>query len=207
MSAPPKTVLDVGPGEAEAIRLAVQRADPRTLESGRALAEAQDADGLTGFLSDPRVSGSIYDLPRPIEPATIGRWIEACAAARQRGEGLLMLTRDADGVISGYSKITVWPERSAAELAGAIRADRQNAGQGGAGAWRTVHWMFETLGVRLICLTAAMDNIRSARLIEAMGFVRMGERTAVADDGVERQSLYWEMTREDWRGPAAVQTT
>jgi len=203
MSAPPKTVLNVEPGEAEAIRLAVQRADPRTLDGGRAFAEAHDADALTGFLSDPRVSGPIYDLPRPIEPDAIGRWIETCAAARQRGEGLLMLTRDTDGTISGYSKITVWPERAAAELAGAIRADRQNAGQGGAGAWRTVHWMFETLGVRLICLTAAMDNIRSARLIEAMGFVRMGERTAIADDGTQRQSLYWEMTRDAWRGPSA----
>ncbi len=203
MSAPPKTVLDVDPAEAEAIRVAVRRADPGTLDEGRVLANAVDAQALTELLSDERVSGPIYDLPRPIDLDSINRWIEVNAAARSRGEGILMVTRDRDGAVSGYSKVTVWPERSAAELAGAIRADRQNSGQGGAGAWRTIHWIFETLGVRLICLTAAMDNIRSARLIEAMGFVRMGERTAVAEDGTQRQSLYWEMTRDAWRGPSA----
>ena len=102
------------------------------------------------------------------------------------------------------AKITVWPQLSAAELAGAIRADRQSAGAGGAGAWRTIDWMFETLGIRLVCLTAATDNLRSARLIEAMGFVRMGDREAVAPDGTARPSLYWEMTREAWRGPSAL---
>src|SRR5258706_290258 len=97
----------------------------------------------------------------------------------------------------------VHPAEAQAIRAAVRHADRQNSGQGGGGGWRTIHWIFETLGVRLICLTAAMDNIRSARLIEAMGFVRMGERTAVAEDGTQRQSLYWEMTRDAWRGPSA----
>lgn len=201
MSAPPKTELQVAADEAAAIRAAVLSADPRTLDGGRAFATLADAEALAELLSDPRVSGPIYDLPRPITVANVSDWIAASIAAHDRGEALLMLSRDESGAVSGYSRITVWPERSAAELAGAIRADRQSAGQGGAGAWRTIHWIFETLGVRIICLTAATDNVRSARLIEAMGFVRMGERTAVAPDGTERESLYWEMTRDAWRGP------
>jgi RimJ/RimL family protein N-acetyltransferase len=203
MSAPPKTVLDVPAAEAEAIRHAVRRVDPATLDGGRRLAGPEDVEALLDLLSDPRVSGPIYDLPRPITAETVAAWVDRCQAERERGETLLLVTRDAEGQVSGYSKISVWPDRSAAELAGAIRADRQSAGQGGAGAWRTIDWMFETLGVRLICLTAALDNIRSARLIEAMGFQRLGERDAIAEDGSVRASLYWEMSRDAWRGPGA----
>ncbi len=201
MSAPPKTVLEVTQAEAEAIRQAVRTADPRALDGGRRVVTLEDVEALTALLSDPAVSDPIYDLPRPINAQTIGDWVQRCEAERQRGETLLLLTRDAEGVLAGYSKITVWPPRSAAELAGAIRADRQNSGQGGAGAWRTIDWMFETLGVRLICLTAALDNVRSARLIEAMGFARLGERDALAEDGTVRPSLYWEMSRDAWRKP------
>lgn len=203
MSAPPKTVLEVSAEEAAAIRRAVREADPGGVEGVRHHAGESDIEALTELLCDPRVSDAVYDLPRPITVQTIGEWVRRCQEGRARGEGLLLLTRDAEARLSGYSKITVWPELSAAELAGAIRADRQSAGQGGAGAWRTIDWMFEALGVRLICLTAALDNVRSARLIEAMGFVRMGEREAVTDDGATRPSLYWEMTRDAWRGPNA----
>ena len=59
--------------------------------------------------------------------------------------------------------------------------------------------MFESLGVRLIGLTAALDNVRSARIIEGVGFVPMGERDGVRPDGTVRRSRYWEMTREAWR--------
>ncbi|HEX7758479.1 MAG TPA: GNAT family protein [Caulobacteraceae bacterium] len=200
MSAPPKTVLEVTDAEAEAIRRAVRGADPTTLD-GRRLAGEADIEALTELLSDPRVSDPVYDLPRPINTETIGAWVRHCHEGRVRGETLLLVTDDTAARVAGYSKITVWPHRSAAELAGAIRADRQSSGQGGAGAWRTIDWMFEALGVRLICLTAALDNVRSARLIEAMGFVRLGEREAVASDGTLRPSLYWEMSRDAWRGP------
>lgn len=205
MSAPPKTELQVSAAEAEAIRAAVRQADPDWAggsAGGRRLATEADIQPLADLLSDPAVSGPVYDLPRPITSESVAAWVRACEAARQRGEALLLVTRDDAGQVSGYSKITVWPDRSAAELAGAIRADRQGSGQGGAGAFRTIDWMFDALGVRLVCLTAAIDNIRSARLIEAMGFVRMGDREAVADDGAVRPSLYWEMTREAWRGVA-----
>jgi hypothetical protein len=47
--------------------------------------------------------------------------------------------------------------------------------------------MFEALGVRLVGVTAALDNVRSAKVIEAAGFVRMGERDSVRPDGTVRQ--------------------
>ena len=109
------------------------------------------------------------------------------------------MTVDGKGEVAGYSRIAVWPDRSAAELAGAVRADLQNRGQGGAGMAHTFGWIFETLGVRMMCLTSALDNVRAQKGIDAAGFIRMGERDAVRPDGTIRRSVYWEMTRDDWR--------
>jgi RimJ/RimL family protein N-acetyltransferase len=199
MSAPPKTVLHASEHEAEAIREAVRTADPSTLSEGRVRGDLSHVPGLVELLSDPVVSDAIYDLPRPINEDSVTRWVAEAQAQALAGEGLLIVNLDREGGISGYSKITVWPERSSAELAGAMRANLQNKGQGGSGAAHTFGWMFETLGVRLIGLTAALDNVRSARLIEAAGFVSMGERESVRPDGTKRRSLYWELTRDQWR--------
>ncbi|HXQ11997.1 MAG TPA: GNAT family protein [Caulobacteraceae bacterium] len=198
MSAPPKTVLAASPGEAERIRAAVRDPDLAALGEGRAVAVETDAEALAAFLADPAVSDPIYDLPRPITVDNVRAWIRTSDAERERGEGLLTVTRDAAGEVISYSKFTVWPERSSAELAGAVRASRQGGGQGGQGALHAFGWMFESLGVRLIGLTAALDNVRSARLIDAAGFERMGERESVRADGTIRRSLYWEMTKEAW---------
>ncbi|MBI1250662.1 MAG: GNAT family N-acetyltransferase [Alphaproteobacteria bacterium] len=210
MSAPPKTILSVGAAEEADIRAAVCAAlGVERLGGVRTPAETGDAAAFAAILRDPAVSAPIYDLPDAGNISAVAQWIEGRVAARARGEGLLLFNRDADGAIDGYSDVAVWPTRASGELAGAMRADRQNAGQGGAGALRTFGWMFETIGLRLICLTAALDNVRSARLIEAAGFVRMGERDAIRADGSVRPSLYWEMTRAQWRakwGDAAQQS-
>ena len=196
MSAPPKTVLVASPAEEAAIRAAVRGADVSGL--GRVLAGPEHAEALAELLSDPAVSDPIYDLPRPFTRENVGAWIAACEAARLAGECLLMVSFDETGAVAGYSKVTVWPDRSSAEVGGAVRADRQGSGQGASGAARLFGWVFETLGVRLMGLTAATDNVRSARLIDAVGFTRRGERDSIRPDGTVRRSLYWEMTREAW---------
>jgi len=199
MSAPPDTVLEVSAEEAAAIRAAVLAADLSTLGPGRSLAGPADAADLLAFLLDPEVSDAIYDLPRPFTHESVGRWIAQSEALRQEGRRLLILTRDETGVIVGYSCVSVWPDRSAAELAGALARSRQSGGQGGAGALHTFGWIFDTLGVRMMCLTAALDNVRSAKLIDAAGFMRMGTREAERPDGTTRTSHYWEVTRDEWR--------
>ncbi|MBL8554163.1 MAG: GNAT family N-acetyltransferase [Phenylobacterium sp.] len=199
MSAPPKTVIQASDEEAEAIREAVRSVDVNVLGMGRARAELKHVPGLVALLSDERVSGPIYDLPRPITTESVTRWVVENQAQMLAGEALLLVTLDEAGEVAGYSRITVWPEHASAELAGAIRADLQNRGQGGVGMARTFGWIFEALGVRLMCLTAALDNVRSQKGIDAAGFVRMGERDAVRADGSIRRSVYWEMTRDQWR--------
>lgn len=199
MSAPPKTVLHASDAEAAAIRQAVRTADVAELGPGRVRAGMEHVPGLLALLSDPQVSAPLYDLPRPITEDSVTRWVAEAQARALAGEGLLVVNLDPAGEVAGYSMITVWPERASAELAGAMRADLQGRGQGGSGAAHTFGWIFQRLGVRLMCLTAALDNVRSAKLIEAAGFRPMGEREAVRPDGTTRRSLYWEMTAEEWR--------
>ena len=199
MSAAPKTVLKVAHEEAEAIRRAVREADPATLGPGRAHAEMKHVPGLVKLLADPAVTGWIYDLPRPITEDSVTRWVVENQAQALAGEALLLVSLDPAGEVAGYSRITVWPEHSSAELAGAVRADLQGKGQGASGMAHTFGWIFETLGVRLMCLTAALDNVRSQKGIDAAGFRRMGEREAVRPDGTTRRSVYWELSRDEWR--------
>ena len=199
MSDPPVTVIRAAPAEAADIRRRVREVDPATLGPDRVIATPAHAASLARMLADPRVSDPIYDLPRPITEDNVRAWIEAAADDQSRGEAVLILSMDEDGEVAGYSRFSVWPDRSSAEIAGATRADRQNRGQGTAGAARSFGWMFEVLGVRLIGLTAALDNARSARVIEAAGFRSMGERDSRRPDGTFRRSLYWEMTADEWR--------
>ena len=198
MSAPPLTVLSVSPEEEAAIRAAVQAVNDRVL------AGPEHVEGLLALLSDPRVSDPIYDLPRPFTRESIALWVEESRQAKERGERSLSVTLDEAGQVAGYSCISVWPDRSAAEIAGAARFDRQTTGRGRGGVGNAAAFMFETLGVRLIGLTAALDNIRSIRAIDGAGFVRMGERESVRPDGTVRRSAYWELTREEWRARREV---
>lgn len=198
MSAPPVTVLTASPEEEAAIRAAVRGVDPTTLGADRVIAGPAHADGLCALLSDPAVSDPIYDLPRPITPENVAAWIAEAERLRKAGEGVLILSLDEAGDVAGYSMFSVWPDRSSAEIVGAVRRDRQSRGQGGAGAAHSFGWMFEVLGVRLIGLTAALDNVRSAKVIEAAGFVPKGERDSVRPDGSVRRSRYWELSRQEW---------
>lgn len=203
MSAPPHTVLVASHDEAERIRNAVRAADVAALGAGVEVANLSHVGGLVDLLSDPRVAGPIYDLPRPVDARTIADWVEEAASARSRGEGLLVVTLDEGGGVASYSRFTIWPDRASGEIAGARRADRQNSGEGRAGAARSFGWMFEVLGLRLIGVTAATDNVRSARVIEAAGFRDMGERISVRPDGSGRLSRCWELSREEWAARSA----
>ena len=58
--------------------------------------------------------------------------------------------------------------------------------------------MFDVLGLELICSTAALDNVRTARMLDGLGFTRMGEVESTRPDGSVRRSLVWEMSRAEW---------
>ncbi len=162
------------------------------------VAREQDTDALTALLTDPQITGQIYTLPSVINRDTIAAFIDQHLAERERGEGLLMVSIDDDGAASGYHDIQFWPQWAACEFGGAIRRERQNTGQGSAGIAKAVSWLFESIDVELICETAALDNVRTARLLDRLGFAYKGEIESTLPDGGTRPSRYWELSKADW---------
>ena len=200
MSSIPITRNPVPQQQAAAIKAAVAGATSIATENASPrLAQVEDAAILHEFLSDPQIHAPIYTLPRPLTVASVRAFIADHEAQREQGRGLLFLNFDEQGRIGGYSDICVWPEWAAGELGGAIHPDRQGQRRGVDGARQSFAWMFETLGLDLICETAAPDNHRTAHLLDGLGFTRMGEITSNRADGTTRPSLVWEISRAQWQ--------
>ena len=199
MSELPLTRVRVSDQEEAAIRSAVRAATvlPFEISPGR-LARPEDAVGLYEFLRDPAIHGPIYNLPRPLTEATVRSFIERILEDRARGEGLLFLRFDEAGDVIGYSEFGIWPEWGAGDLGGALRADQQGKRAGVSGAKRSFTWMFQILQLKLIVATGALDNVRTARMLDGLGFDRKGEITNTRPDGTARRSNVWEVRREDW---------
>lgn len=191
----PLTRNAVSPGTAEAIRAAVRAA---TQMGESRLARPEDACGLFALLSDPLVHAPIYTLPRPLTEASVAAFIAMHLEERAAGEGLLFVRAGADGQVMGYSDVQVWPEWAAGELGGALHPSLHGKGAGGRGAAASFAWMFEALGLDLLCETAALDNVPTQRMLDGLGFRRMGETLSTRQDGTTRASLVWEMTRAEW---------
>ena len=191
----PLTRNAVSPGTAEAIRAAVRAA---TQMGGSRLARLEDALGLFALLSDPLVHAPIYTLPRPLTEASVAAFIAMHLEERAAGEGLLFVREGEDGQVMGYSDVQVWPDWGAGELGGALHPSLHGKGAGGRGAAASFAWMFEALGLDLLCETAALDNVPTQRMLDGLGFRRMGETLSTRPDGTTRASLVWEMTRAEW---------
>ena len=191
----PLTRNAVSPGTAAAIRAAV-RASVQMGESR--LARPEDAGGLFALLSDPLVHAPIYTLPRPLTEASVAAFIAMHFEERAAGEGLLFVREGEGGQVMGYSDVQVWPDWGAGELGGALHPSLHGKGAGGRGAAASFAWMFEALGLDLLCETAALDNVPTQRMLDGLGFRRMGETLSTRPDGTTRASLVWEMTRAEW---------
>ena len=200
MSNIPITRTPVPQAKSAAIRAAVAAATslPSDNESSQ-LATLAHAALFHDFLSDPQIHAPIYTLPRPLTVESVRAFIADHQQQRERGCGLLFLNFDDQGRIGGYSDICIWPEWAAGELGGALHPDRQGERRGVEGARQSFAWMFEALGLDLICETAALDNHRTAHLLDGLGFRRMGEIASQRADGTARPSLVWEISRAQWR--------
>lgn len=191
----PLTRTPASPEAAEAIRAAVRAA---TQMGDSRLARPKDARALLALLSDPAVHAPIYTLPRPLTQETVAMFIDTHLAEREAGIGLLFVREGEDGRVMGYSDVQAWPQWAAGELGGALHPSLHGKGTGGRGAAASFAWMFTALKLDLLCETAALTNIPTQRLLDGLGFRRMGEVTSVRPDGSTRASLVWEMTRAEW---------
>jgi RimJ/RimL family protein N-acetyltransferase len=125
-------------------------------------------------------------------------FIETKLETRERGEGLLFLRFDDAGEVIGYSEFDIWPEWGAGDLGGALRADQQGKRAGVAGAKQSFTWMFRALNLQLIVATGALDNVRTARMLDGLGLDRKGQISNERPDGSTRLSNVWEVTRSAW---------
>lgn len=199
MAGLPLTRIQASASHAAAIRDAVRTVTSLGTQPGAArLARLEDAPALFGFLCDPAVHAPIYTLPRPLTEDSVRDFIARHLDERRRGDGLLFVTPDEAGRIVGYSDLQIWPDWAAGELGGALHPDRQGRGEGISGAAASFSWMFETLGLDLLCETAAPENIRTAKLLDHLGFERKGEVISTRSDGTTRPSLVWEIDRASW---------
>ncbi|MGB0908655.1 MAG: GNAT family N-acetyltransferase [Maricaulaceae bacterium] len=195
----PLTRTPAHPDAENAIRAAVRGAVSMGTENAVSrLATVEDAEVFLEFLLDPSVSAPIYTLPTTLNIQTVRAFIEDHIAEQARGDGLLFFNFDTEGNFGGYTDLCLWPQWSAGELGGAVHPRRQGQRNGVEGARLGFDWMFEALGLEVICETAALDNIRTGRLLGTLGFHRVGQTTSRREDGTERGSLVWEITRAEW---------
>ena len=198
----PITPKPVSGEKAKAVRMAVRQAvNSKTENDISRLATVDDVDTFLEFLKDPAVSAPIYTLPVELTRETIKRFIEKHIEEREKGIGLLFFNYDADGNFGGYTDMCIWPEFAMGELGGAVHPNRQGSRKGIEGARSGFDWMFETLGLDVICETASLENVRTARLLDGLGFRRAGQTLSKREDGTERASLVWEITKSEWNNP------
>lgn len=190
---------DVGPRRTAEIRHAVQQATSISTDNYMSrLASIDDADMFLDFLRDPAVSAPIYTLPTTLNRSTVQIFIEDHLKEQSLGQGLLFFNFDETGQFGGYTDLQIWPQWAAGELGGAVHPHRQGRRNGIEGARLGFQWMFDVLGLDVICETAALDNTRTARLLDRLGFRRVGQTISTREDGTKRPSLVWEITQAEW---------
>ncbi len=172
--------------------------------AGARVAQREDAESIAGLLSHESIGPRIYTMPNPINAETMTGFIADHLRQRMRGDGILFASFNTAGEATAYFDVEVWPQWSIAKFGGAVKAERQGRGFGGACGLAAVEWCFDQLGVTRICETTAADNDRSIRLLSRLGFRQMGEVISVRPDGTTRPSLYWEMSHEDWVSTRSV---
>jgi len=175
--------------------------------AGARVARPEDAEALAGLLAHESIGPKIYTMPNPINAGTMRGFIADHLMQRARGDGILFVSFNAAGDATAYFDVEVWPQWSICKFGGAVKAERQGRGFGGACGLAAVEWCFDQLGVMRICETTARDNDRSIRLLSRLGFGQHGEVTAVKPDGTTRPSLYWELERERWEAAKTLRRT
>ncbi len=165
--------------------------------AGARVARREDAAALAGLLAHESIGPRIYTMPNPINTETMTTFIEDHLAQRERGDGILFVSFNDVGEATAYFDVELWPQWSIAKFGGAVKAERQGRGFGGACGLAAVEWCFDQLGVARICETTARDNDRSIRLLSRLGFRQLGEVTSRRPDGTTRPSIYWEMERAE----------
>jgi len=137
----PKTRVAASSAEAQRLRDFVRRAEFMNGRiAGARVARPEDAAALAGLLSHESIGPRIYTLPDPINARTMAAFIDDHLMQRERGEGILFVSFNAAGEATAYFDVELWPQWSVAKFGGAVKAERQGRGFGGACGLAAVEW-------------------------------------------------------------------
>lgn len=131
----PKTRTCVSNAEADRLRTFVRGAEFMNGRiAGARVARREDATALAGLLAHESIGPRIYTMPNPINSDTMRGFIDDHLMQRARGDGILFVSFNGAGEATAYFDVELWPQWSIAKFGGAVKAERQGRGFGGAAA-------------------------------------------------------------------------
>lgn len=148
-----------------------------------------DADAVAAMLGDWAVSRMLFDVPHPCPPNTARHWVrrgldEQAYAVELAGEVIGAVTYFDDGPRS-------------AEIGFIIRRDRWGQGFAAEAARRVIDHAFAADGIDEFRSRHVVDNARSRRVLERLGFTEIGRETSfLASRGQAVEVATYRLPRE-----------
>lgn len=134
---------------------------------------AEDTAAFAAYRSDPEVARyQSWDTPLSLEAAA--RTVAGFAADDPEMTGWFQWAVDLDGTLIGDVGVNVHPNRMQADIGFSIAAAHQGRGYGTEAVGRMVEYLFTSRGLHRISAECDARNVRSARLLEKVGFQREG---------------------------------
>lgn len=127
-----------------------------------------DAPALTAYRNDPDVA-RYQDWPLPVTEAEVLERLGVVGSAPERGSWM-SIGVDLDGDLVGDVAVGLDAAGGQAEIGYSFRADRQGLGLAREAVSAVLDALLDGVGVHRITATLDPDNVRSAHLLEQLGF-------------------------------------
>ena len=168
-----------------------------------------DAPVLAAYRSDPAVARYQGWTP-PLSPTAADALVREFAGGDpgQPGWFQYAIELKADGCLLGDVGVNLHENRMQAELGFTLAVDRQGRGYATEAVRAVLHDLFERRGLHRVSAECDARNVRSARLLERVGFQREGRRPAFTwIKGEWTDDLLFGLLTDGWGGSAAGHST
>ncbi|MEV7971521.1 GNAT family protein [Sphaerisporangium sp. NPDC088356] len=160
-----------------------------------------DAAALAAYRSDPGVARyQSWDAPVPVAQA---RALIASSRARDpRAPGWFQYAIEREGVLIGDIGVNLHANLMQAEIGFTLAPGCQGHGYATEAVGRVLEHLFEEEGLHRVSAECDARNLRSARLMERLGFRREGLRRAHTwSKGEWTDDLLYGLLADEWRRP------
>jgi RimJ/RimL family protein N-acetyltransferase len=164
--------------------------------------ELADAAVLAAYRSDPDVARyQSWSPPVSLADAEeLVRWLQEEADPRRPGWYQYAVARCEDGRMVGDVGVRLHENRMQAELGFTLAPAWQGHGYAAEAVGRVLGYLFGDLGLHRVSAECDLRNVRSARLLERLGFHREGlrpEHTWIKGEWTD--DLLFGLLAHDWR--------